>query len=74
LGSGVKLRSGKKEEALSSFDDITMFYDRLPPGPQAVICAVIAANEQSERVTALSKVIDRTKPTADEAALLQCLP
>jgi hypothetical protein len=70
----AKLRAGKKEEALSSFDDITVFYDRLPPGPQAVICAVIAANGQSERVTALSKAIDRAKLTADEAALLQGIP
>lgn len=70
----AKLRAGKNEEALSSFDDITVFYDRLPPGPQAVICAIIAANGQSERVAALSKVIDRSKLTADEAALIRGLP
>jgi len=70
----AKLRGGKKEEALSSFDDITVFYDRLPPGPQAVICAIIAANGQSERVAALSKVIDRSKLTEGEAALIRGLP
>lgn len=70
----AKLRGGKKEEALSSFDDITVFYDRLPPGPQAVICAIIAANGQSERVAALSKAIDRSKLTEGEAALIRGLP
>ena len=70
----AKLRAGKSEEALSSFDDITVFYDRLPPGSQAVICAVIAANGQSERAEALLKVLDRSKLTDDEAALIKGLP
>jgi len=73
-GALAKLRAGKPEDALESFDDISVFYDRLPPGPQAVICAVIAANGQADRVAALIRAIDRSKLTAGEAALIQSLP
>ena len=73
-GALGKLRAGMPEEALESFDDITVFYDRLSPGSQAVICAIIAANGQAERVMALSRAIDRSKLTAGEAALLEGLP
>jgi len=73
-GALAKLRAGKPEDALESFDDVTVFYDRLPPGPQAVICAVIAANGQADRVAVLSKAIDRSKLTASEAALIESLP
>ncbi len=69
----AKLRAGKNEEALSSFDDITVFYDRLPPGPQAVICAVVAANAQTDRARALVRAIDRSKLTPDELALIENL-
>jgi len=69
----AKLRAGRTEEALTSFDDITVFYDRLPPGPQAVICAVIAANDEKDRALALARSIDRSKLAPDEAALIQDL-
>jgi hypothetical protein len=66
----AKLRAGKAAEALGSFDDITIFYDFLPAGSQAVVCAVIDANGQHERALGLSKAIDRSKLTPEEAGLI----
>lgn len=72
-GALAKLRADKPEEALESFDDVTVFYDRLPPGAQAVICAVVAANAQTDRARALVRAVDRSKLTPEEAALIENL-
>jgi len=45
----------------------------LPPGSQAVICAVIAANRENDRALALARSIDRSKLAPDEAALIEDL-
>lgn len=66
----ARLRAGKPVEALSGFDDITVFYDRLPPGSQAVICAVIEANDQRDRALLLARAIDRSKLTPEERSLI----
>ncbi|MBJ7259056.1 MAG: hypothetical protein JHD33_05895 [Chthoniobacterales bacterium] len=64
------LRTGQPKEALATFEDITMFYDRLPPGSQAVICAVVAANGDSEVSRSMAKAIDVSKLAPGEKALL----
>lgn len=66
----AKLRAGKPAEALASFDDITLFYDRLPAGSQAVVCAVVEANNQHEQALSLSKAIDRSKLSPEELSLI----
>lgn len=68
-----KLRSGKAAEALAGFDDITVFYDRLPPGPQAVVCAVLAANGRRGQAVVLARAIPRSKLTSKEQALIDNL-
>ena len=67
------LRAGQTKEALESFDDITVFYDRLPSGPQAVICAVLAANGQTEFTRALVKSVDVSKLMPGEKILIEGL-
>jgi hypothetical protein len=64
------LRTGQPKEALATFEDITMFYDRLPPGSQAVICAVVAANGDSEVSRSMAKAFDVPKLAPGEKALL----
>ncbi len=67
------LRAGQPKEALDAFDDITVFYDRLPSGPQAVICAVLAANEQTEFTRALVESVDVSKLMPGEKMLIEGL-
>jgi hypothetical protein len=67
------LRAGQPKEALDAFADITVFYDRLPPGPQAVICAVLAANGQTEFTRALVQSVDLSKLLPGERALIESL-
>ncbi len=65
------LRAGRPAEALAAFDDLDVFYDRMPPGTQAVICAVLAANGKDKEVTAMARVIDRDRLTKDERVLVE---
>lgn len=65
------LRAGQPKQALSIFEDITVFYDRLPPGQQAVICAVLAANGKD--CLSMARAIDRTKLAAGEQELINGL-
>lgn len=67
------LRAGQPKEALDAFEDITVFYDRLPSGPQAVICAVLAANGQTEFTRALVKSVDVSKLMPGEKILIEGL-
>lgn len=67
------LRAGQSEQALSIFDEFTLFYDRLPPGPKAVICAVLAANGQMDFCRALLPSIDVSKLVPGEMALIKDL-
>lgn len=67
----ARLRAGKNAEALASFDDITVFYDRLPPGPQAVICAVLASGGRRDQAASLARSIDKAKLTPAEATLIE---
>ena len=67
------LRAGRPKEALDAFEDITVFYDRLPAGPQAVICAVLAANGADSATKAMVKAIDISKLSPGEKELIQGL-
>jgi predicted Zn-dependent protease len=65
------LRVGRPHEALAAFDDLTVFFNRVPPALQAVICRVLA--EVGQKAAALQAVqgIDREALTNDEKRLLQ---
>jgi len=64
------LRSGQTKESVAVFDNIDIDYDLMPPGAQAVICAVLAADGRMEEATAKVRVIERYKLLPGEAALI----
>jgi pimeloyl-ACP methyl ester carboxylesterase len=64
------LREGRAADALAVFDDIDVYVGQLPPGDQAIVYAIQAANGQKFEADALLAVIDRARLTEDEAALL----
>lgn len=65
------LRVGRPHEALAAFDDLTVFFNRVPPALQAVISRVLA--EAGQKAAALQAVqgIDREVLTNEEKRLLQ---
>jgi hypothetical protein len=65
------LRAGRPEEALGVFDDLTVFYGRVPPALQAVICRVLADGGRGEFAMRASQDIDKKKLTQNEMSLLQ---
>lgn len=67
------LKEGKVDEALAVFGNFTVFFGRLPPSLQAVVCRVLAdAGEQQAAMLAVQQ-IDKQKLTRNEALLLQGL-
>ena len=65
------LKAGRPEEALGVFDDLTVFYGRVPPALQAVICRVLADGGRGEFAMRASQDIDKKKLTQNEMSLLQ---
>lgn len=64
------LRAGRPQEALASFDDLTVFFSRVPPGMQAVICLTLAEGGQKDLAQKALQAIDRKKLTAHEDRIL----
>jgi hypothetical protein len=64
------LRNNRPAEALDVFDDITVFADRIPPGQQAVIAAVLSGSGDAMRARALTRAIDADKLAPGEYALI----
>jgi tetratricopeptide (TPR) repeat protein len=67
------LKAGRPEEAVAAFDDLTVFFNRVPPGQQAVICRVLAEGGQEPAAMQAAQAIDRTALTNGESRLLQSL-
>jgi hypothetical protein len=67
------LKAGRAEEAVRAFDDLTVFYDRAPPGLQAVICRVLADGGQRPAALQAVQTIDQQRLTASEKELLRDL-
>ena len=67
------LKAGRAQEAVGAFNDLTVFFGRVPPGQQAVICRVLAAAGQTDAARKASQAIDRKKLTEGEARVLQGL-
>jgi tetratricopeptide (TPR) repeat protein len=65
------LKAGRPEEAVRAFDDLTVFYNRVPPALQAVICLVLAQGGQTAMAVQASQEIDKQMLTTQERALLQ---
>lgn len=66
----VLLESGKPEDALAAFNDLTLYYGRMPPSIQAVICRVLAAAGQRDAAYRAAQVIDKKALTEQEKQLL----
>lgn len=64
------LRAGRAQEALAAFDDLTVFFGRVPPPLQAVICRVLAEAGQNEISRSAAQRIDRKKLTPEELMLI----
>jgi hypothetical protein len=67
------LKAGRPQEALGAFDDLTVFYNRVPPALQAVICRVLAEGGHSATGIQASQAIDRKALTNEERVLLDGL-
>ena len=67
------LKAGRPQEALGAFDDLTVFFGRVPPALQAVICRVLAEGGQKPAALQAVQAIDRTALTNGENGLLQSL-
>ena len=52
------LENNRPADALKTFDDITVFAERLPPGQLAVLAAVLAANGDTARARGAAAGID----------------
>lgn len=65
------LRLGRPDEADAVFDDVTIFFETLPPGQQAVIAAVKSARGQRELAQAMAATIDTRVLNAGERELIQ---
>ena len=65
------LRMQKPEEANAVFDDITVFFETLPPGQQAVIAAINQARGEKELAGAMRAKIDTSVLNPGERGLLQ---
>ncbi len=67
------LQAGHPGDALSAFGDITLFFGRMPPGSQAVICAALAASGRQEDARRLAKAIDQQLLVPGEKELIKDL-
>ena len=61
----------RPDDAGAVFDDVTVFFETLPPGQQAVIAAVNQARGQHELARAMRDKIDTSVLNAGERGLLQ---
>lgn len=64
------LRQGRPDEAHAVFDDITVFYETLLPGQQAVIAAINQARGEKELASAMREKIDMGVLNPGERGLL----
>jgi predicted Zn-dependent protease len=67
------LKAGRPQEAVAVFDDLTVFFNRVPPGQQAVICLVLAEGGQKAMAIQAAQVIEREMLMDVEKNLLQGL-
>ncbi len=65
------LRQRRPDEADAVFNDITIFFEALPPGQQAVIAAINQARGQRELARAMLAKIDTSKLNAGERGLVR---
>lgn len=66
----ARLRSEQPAAALSALDDIVVVFNRMPPGPQAVISAAYAAAGEKERAVKMASAINPAQLLPGEYSLV----
>lgn len=64
------LQAGRGVDAWSVFDDFTVFFDELPPGQQAIMCAIVAAKGDPALAQEVARRIDITLLCDEEYLLI----
>jgi len=64
------LKAGRAREAAAAFDQLTVFFNRMPPGIQAVIVRVLTEAGQLEAAMQAKESIDQKQLTEAERGLL----
>lgn len=65
------LRAGKSQQALAAFDDLTVFYNRVPAALQAVICRALIEGGQAEMGWQALQAVDQKELTTQERSHLK---
>jgi hypothetical protein len=65
------LKAGRPQEALGAFDDLTVFFSRIPPGLKAVLCRVLMDGGRREMAAQASESIDRKYLTPEELRMFE---
>jgi hypothetical protein len=64
------LRTGRTNEAGAVFNNLSVDYNSLPPGSQAVLCAALDAAGRKREAAGLARAIESSKLLPGEAALI----
>ncbi|MEY4300454.1 MAG: hypothetical protein RIR25_1690 [Verrucomicrobiota bacterium] len=64
------LRTGRTNEAGAVFNNLSVYYNSLPPGSQAVLCAALDAAGRKQDAAGLARAIESSKLLPGEAALI----
>jgi hypothetical protein len=65
------LKAGRPQEALGAFDDLTVFFSRVPPGLKAVLCRVLVDGGRREMAAQASESVDRKYLTPEELRMFE---
>jgi predicted Zn-dependent protease len=65
------VKAGRGEESFALFDDITIYFNRLPPPLQAVLAGAAAASGQRGLAAEMRGKIDVSKLTPDERRIFE---
>ena len=68
------LKAGRPQEALGAFDDLTVFFSRVPPGLQAALCRVLVDGGRREMAAQASEKVDRKHLTPEELRMFEGKP
>jgi len=67
------LRAGQTNEAGAVFNNLSVYYNHLAPGSQAVVCAALDAVGRKKEAATLARAIDSSKLLPGEVALISQL-
>jgi hypothetical protein len=65
------LKAGRPQEAVAAFEDLTVFFSRVPPGLQAVLCRVLAEGGHEGMAAQALESVDKKHLTPLELSMLE---